>query len=121
MHLAADDHVLQTRQGARVVDFATRREKDGIAWERTDYGASFGLGLNWIVTPSNLLLLQGRLLLSADTGRARDPLATAMWAFAWKRARLGLGVAVGTFPIRTGESEWISLPVYPVADLWMRL
>lgn len=104
-----------------VVDFATRVETEGIVLERREHGVTAGLGLNWIVNSGNLLIVQGSLSMSSATGDLTNAEALAMWAFAWDRARLGVGVALGNFPIRTGSEDVLSLPAYPVVDFWIRL
>lgn len=107
--------------GADTVDFATRVETDGIVLARRTQGVTAGLGLNWIATSGNLLIVQGSVSVDVDSGNVAVPQGLLMWAFAWDRTRLGVGAALGGFPIRTGTEELLSLPIYPVIDFWIRL
>ncbi len=104
-----------------VVDFATRVETEGIILERREHGVKLGMGMNWVVNSANLLLLQASVSLNSGPGSGMTPQGLAMWAFAWDRARLGLGVALGEFPIGAGTEDVLALPAYPVLDLWIRL
>ena len=104
-----------------VVDFATRVESDGIVLERRSHGVTMGLGLNWIVNSGNLFLLQASATVEPEAGGGWTPNALVMWAFAWDRARLGVGVALGEFLIGTGSEDGFSVPAYPVLDFWIRL
>ena len=56
-----------------------------------------------------------------EDGTLESPVGFAMWAYAWQRTRVGLGVAVGQFPFRTSGGDLIDLPAYPIVDVWIRL
>jgi hypothetical protein len=96
--------------------------EDGLETRLSDHGLSYGLGTNWLIGPSDLLSLQVQALWSAERIAQDIPTATLVWAHAWEEIRIGVGVAVGTFPIRTGEAieDLVELPVYPYLDLWWR-
>ena len=83
-----------------------------------DDGATFGGGATWLMSPVNLLMLEGGARWSASANAVVAPTATLVYAHAWDSLRLGAGLAYGDFPIERDGKPAIRVPVWPVLDVW---
>jgi hypothetical protein len=106
--------------GTGGVEFAERRTRSTLDTRMDDHGTAYGVGLDWRIDDENLLAFQYKGVVSSLQGRHETPTASLLYAHAWERTRFGVGVAAGRFPIRTGKGEILTLPVYPIVDLWFR-
>ena len=112
---------VRTTTGQPVIDFATSETMKTLDFLVIRHGLSFGLGFNWIIDSENLLIGQLRAVIALDGQVHELPQFSLLWAHAWKKTRLGIGVAAGQFPVRTGDAVTFELPVYPILDLWVRI
>jgi len=114
------DEVTTTRASGGV-DFATRENIDTLDFLIIQHGISYGMGFNWIINSENMLLAQIRAVIALDQSLHELPQFSLLWAHAWKKTRLAIGVAAGEFPFQTGGGFSFDLPVYPILDLWIRI
>ncbi len=115
---ATDEFVVEGSDGLpQYVERRTRRVVDS---RLEDHGVGYGLAVDWRIDRANLVALQYRGVVLVGSRRHEIPQVIALYAHAWQRTRVGVGAAFGRFPIRTGSSDLVVLPVYPVADLWIR-
>lgn len=101
------------------LDFGTRVKKSRIRTHLLDQGISYGVGLNWLLSSSDMILVQAKTFVSLVSGVHDIPTGLAMWLHSWELVGVGVGAAVGNFVIRTGQKEFVDLPVYPVFDFWV--
>jgi hypothetical protein len=103
------------------VDFTESTTESTLDTALSGHGVLYGVGVNWRLDHRQLLALQARAVARVSDGVHEIPAVTLLYGYAWERTRLGAGLAAGRFAIRTGDSEVVNLPVYPVVDLWFRL
>lgn len=82
----------------------------------------------WLIDPDNLLMLHASMNVHPWYQHATTrPVAQLMYAHAFGTLHLGVGLAVGAFPVivetdRAAGTDLVeTLPVFPVVDLWWRL
>ena len=126
MDFATLDSVVQveevmTTRASGSVDFATRENIDTLDFLIVRHGLSYGMGFNWIINSENILLAQIRAVVALNTSLHELPQFSLLWAHAWKKTRVAIGMAAGAFPFQTGGGFSFDLPVYPILDLWIRI
>ena len=89
-------------------------------FEPDDHAITFHGGVGWLISRSNLLLLQGGAHYSLPNEKFESEQVSLLYAYAWERARLGVGVAYGRFPILRVDQSPLEVPIWPVIDFWGR-
>ena len=103
------------------VDFGTNKTVREIYSEELDTDLITSLGLNWVITRRHILMGQFRLRERISPQPETIVEGTLQWAVAWERMRLSFGLLIGEQPFRDWAGERVTLPVYPLFDMWIRL
>ena len=75
-----------------------------------------------LIDSEHLVMLHTNAYLDTTGGPVlRRPVLQVSYAHDWDGFVAAFGVAVGEFPVKTGQEEIERLPVYPVIDFWWRL
>ena len=88
-----------------------------------DHGAMFGLNASFLIGPADLIQITLQDQWYRDKQGFRIPTAVVAYSHAWYRLRVSVGVAAGRFPLQIGDSgaKVLTLPIYPVIDVWWLL
>ena len=119
--LTEKDETFLVKRENGSVDFGTNKTVREIYSEELDTDLLATVGLNWVITQRHLLIGQVRLRDRISPEPKLIPEGTIQWAIAWERMRFSLGMQFGEQPFRDWAGDQVSLPVYPLMDLWIRL
>lgn len=83
--------------------------------------------VNWVISPSSLLQLQGGFQVGRERG-LKSPSATVTYVHSWGQVHLAVGVTYGEFPLaleadavpKCSTSSWSYPCLWPVADVFWR-
>lgn len=89
-------------------------------FDPSEHNVYFWGGVNWLINRSNVLLLQGGAHYAFGSDQVVRAQGSLMWAYAWDVARLGVGVAVGQYPVVRVSGVAAIAPVWPILDYWGR-
>jgi hypothetical protein len=74
----------------------------------------------WLITPEQLLMFHASGYVDLGRGELVEPLGQIVYALACGRMHLGLGLAVGAFPLAQTIDQLEHWYVYPFLDIWWR-
>ncbi len=103
------------------LDFRLRKTVDEVYTEWLGQQVLYSLGINWLLSDGHMLMGQVRAESAIDGQSPPPPYGSVVWAIAWERLRVSVGAAVGRFPFQVSTEKWVTLPVYPILDLWLRI
>jgi hypothetical protein len=99
---------------------------------RHDFGPAdddfdWGVVVDWVISPSSLLQVQGGFLVGRERG-LKSPSATISYVHSWGQVNLAVGVAYGEFPLaleanavpKCTTGSWSYPCLWPVADVFWR-